>query len=254
VSFKVKAGESIGLIGPNGAGKSTIFLHLMGFLKPLEGTIQMFNQELNKKTIKAIRKRIGMVFQDPNDQLFSPSIWEDIAFGPFNLDYNENEINDRVEKTLRILDLEEHRNKAPHHLSFGEKKRAAFATILSMDPEILLLDEPFSNLDPMSYMKLLEIIQKYRKEHLTIVLATHDVDILPYLVDRCILLDKGQVVCEDTTRNILTNNDLLLQHKMRMPLIGELFYNLKKRNIIQSDNLPLTLGEAEELLEHMIKD
>ena len=252
VSFTIKSGECVGLIGPNGAGKSTLFQVLMGFLEPTQGTIEILHQDLNKKTKKQIRKKVGLVFQDPNDQLFSPTLWEDIAFGPFNLGYDRDEINRRVEKTLENLGLAALRNKAPHYLSFGEKKKAALATILSMDPEIIFLDEPFSNLDPESYTDILQIVQAYRKKGLTIILATHDVDVLPDLVDRCILLDQGELIAERTARDMLTDYDLLSHHKMRMPLLGLLFYNLKKRNIIQDPQLPLTLEQAESLVEKLL--
>ncbi|MHA1649647.1 MAG: energy-coupling factor ABC transporter ATP-binding protein [Candidatus Helarchaeota archaeon] len=253
VSFNVRKGESIGLIGPNGAGKSTLFLLLMGFLKPQSGTIRIFNQELNKKSKKEIRKRIGMVFQDPNDQLFSPSLWEDVAFGPFNLGYNKEEIAKRVNKALNITDLERYTDKAPHHLSFGEKKRAALATILSMDPEILLLDEPFSNLDPDSYIHLREIILKYKKANLTLIIATHDVDVLPDLVDSCILMNNGQIIRKGELHDILTNHTLLKTHKMRMPVLGQLFFNLKIHNIINTEMFPVTLTEAEKFIESLLK-
>lgn len=253
MSFEIKPGECLGLIGPNGAGKSTLFLILMGFLKPEEGSISIFNQKLGKKTKKDIRKKIGMVFQDPNDQLFSPTLWEDIAFGPYNLGYEKEEIDRRVEKSLQIVGLERFKNKAPHYLSFGEKKKAALATILSMDPKILLLDEPFSNLDPESYSDILEIILKYRKAGLTIIIATHDVDVLPHLVDKCILIDQGQIVSESDVQDILTNHDLLLNHKMRMPLLGQMFYNLRDRNIIQQDSFPITLAEAESFIADLLK-
>ena len=252
VSFTIKSGECVGLIGPNGAGKSTLFQILMGFLEPTQGTIHILNQELNKKTKKQIRKKIGLVFQDPNDQLFSPTLWEDVAFGPFNLGYSRDEINRRVEKTLESLGMATLKNKAPHYLSFGEKKKAAIATILSMDPEIIFLDEPFSNLDPESYTDILQIVQAYRKKGLTIVVATHDVDVLPDLVDKCILLDKGEMIAERNVREILNDYDLLAHHKMRMPLPGLLFHNLRKRNIIQNPQLPLTLEEAESLIEQLL--
>ena len=252
VSFTVKSGECVGLIGPNGAGKSTLFQILMGFLEPTQGTIHILNQDLNKKTKKQIRKKVGLVFQDPNDQLFSPTLGEDIAFGPFNLGYNREEIDRRVEKTLESLGLANLRNKAPHYLSFGEKKKAALATILSMDPEVIFLDEPFSNLDPESYADILQIVQTYRKKGLTVVVATHDVDVLPDLVDKCILLDRGEMIAERKVRDMLTDYDLLSHHKMRMPILGLLFHNLEKRNVIQNPHLPLTLGEAESLIEKLL--
>jgi cobalt/nickel transport system ATP-binding protein len=253
ISFEIKSGECVGIIGPNGAGKSTLFLLLMGFLEPLQGTIHIFNKELNKKTKNEIRKKIGMVFQDPNDQLFSPTLWEDIAFGPFNLGYDQDEINRRVEKTLEIVGLENLKNKAPHHLSFGEKKRAALATILAMDPKILFLDEPFSNLDPESYSKIIELIKEFKKNNLTIIIASHDLDMLPLLVDKCILIDNGQIVKEDSVQKLLTDFDLLINHKMQMPILGQLFYNLRKRNILHSEDLPLTIEKAEVLLEQLLK-
>jgi len=252
INFTVKTGECVGLIGPNGAGKSTLFMLLMGFFEPFQGTIQILNQVLNKKTKKSLRKKVGLVFQNPNDQLFSPTLWEDVAFGPFNLGYDQAEINSRVEKTLESLGLLHLKNKPPHYLSFGEKKKAALATILSMDPEIILLDEPFSNLDPESCADILQIIQTYRQRNLTIIIATHDVDVLPELVDKCILLDKGEVVAERSAQDLLTDSMLLLKHKMRMPIIGQLFYNLMQRNIIEETKLPLTLAQAESLVEDLL--
>jgi cobalt/nickel transport system ATP-binding protein len=253
VNFTIKSGDCVGLIGPNGAGKSTLFMLLMGFLEPNQGSIQILDQELNRKTKKQIRKKIGIVFQDPNDQLFSPTLWEDIAFGPFNLGYNRDEINSRVEKTLESLGIANLRNKAPHYLSFGEKKKAALATILSMDPQIIFLDEPFSNLDPESYAEMLQIVQSYRKQGLTMIVATHDVDVLPDLVDKCILLDKGEMIAERKVREMLTDYDLLSHHKMRMPLLGLFFHHLKQRNVIQDPDLPLTLEQAESLIEKLLK-
>jgi len=253
VSFSVKAGECVGLIGPNGAGKSTFFMLLMGFFEPAQGTIQILNQFLTKKTRKTLRRKLGLVFQNPNDQLFSPTLWEDVAFGPFNLGYDQAEISRRVNQTLESLGLIHLKNKPPHYLSFGEKKKAAFATILSMNPEIILLDEPFSNLDPESCVDILQIIQNYRQKNLTIIIATHDVDVLPELVDRCILLDNGEVVAERSVQDLLTDHDLLISHRLRMPLLGQLFYNLKRRNIIQSSELPFTLKQAESLLEDLLK-
>jgi cobalt/nickel transport system ATP-binding protein len=253
ISFTVKTGECVGLIGPNGAGKSTLFMLLMGFFEPTKGAIQILNQALTKKSRKQLRKKVGMVFQNPNDQLFSPTLWEDVAFGPFNLGYDQAEISRRVGETLESLGLLQLQNKPPHYLSFGEKKKAALATILSMDPEIILLDEPFSNLDPESCADILQIIQNYRKKHLTMVIAIHDVDLLPELVDKCILLDKGEVVAERDTQEILTDHDLLMQHRMRMPLIGQLFYNLKQKNVIKETNLPLTLKEAESFVATLLK-
>ncbi len=254
LSFSVKSGEVVGLIGPNGAGKSTLFLLLMGFLEAQQGKIHIFNQELNKKTKKSIRKKLGFVFQNPNDQLFSPTLWEDVAFGPYNLGYNREEISRRVDQTLDIVKLLQYKNKAPHYLSFGEKKRASLATILSMDPQILLLDEPFTNLDPQSYEEILNLILKFKSENLTIIIATHDVDILPLLVERCILIDKGYKIHDGPVQEILTNYDLLMNHKMRMPILGQLFYNLKAQNIIHGNNLPLTISEAESFLIDLLKN
>ncbi|MHA1275857.1 MAG: energy-coupling factor ABC transporter ATP-binding protein [Candidatus Helarchaeota archaeon] len=252
ISFSIKTGECIGVIGPNGAGKSTLFLVLMGFLQPQKGKVFIDNQQLTKKTRKDLRKKIGMVFQDPNDQLFSPTLWEDVAFGPYNLGYDGLEINKRVEETLTSVGLLAYKDKAPHLLSFGEKKKAALATILSMDPKILFLDEPLSNLDPESYTDILKIIKKYKKEGLTIIIATHDLDILPRFIDRCILLDNGQIISNGSTQQVLTDYELLTNHRLRMPILGQFFYNLKKRNIISVEELPLTLSQAEAVLEKLI--
>ncbi|MHA1265595.1 MAG: energy-coupling factor ABC transporter ATP-binding protein [Candidatus Helarchaeota archaeon] len=254
ISFQIKTGECVGLIGPNGAGKSTLLLTLMGFLKPFKGSITLFKQELNNKTKKNLRMQIGMVFQDPNDQLFSPTLWEDLAFGPYNLGYDQDEINRRIDKTLQIIGLEKYKDKPPHHMSFGEKKRAALGTILTMDPKILLLDEPFSNLDPESYAEILQLIQSFKEQNLTIIIATHDVDVLPNLVDRCILLDDGHIIIDSSVHEVLSDFELLMTHKLRMPLIGQLFYKLQNHHLLKDGRLPLTLNEAELLLEDLLKN
>jgi cobalt/nickel transport system ATP-binding protein len=179
VSLEISRGESVALLGPNGAGKSTLTLHLNGILKGKEGSVEIFGDKIGEADLKKIRKRVGIVFQDPDDQLFMPTLFDDLAFGPMNLELPQDEVKERVEIALRKVGLSGFEDRMPHHLSFGQKKRAAFAAVLSMEPDILVLDEPTLNLDPRSRFEVIHVIEELHKEGKTIIIATHDVNAVP---------------------------------------------------------------------------
>ncbi|HEX6967406.1 MAG TPA: ABC transporter ATP-binding protein [Micromonosporaceae bacterium] len=216
VDLTVARGERVALLGPNGAGKTTLVLHLNGILSPTEGTVSVAGLTIDqdRRTLAEIRRRVGIVFQDPDDQLFLPTVAEDVAFGPANLGLHGAELTARVEEALAAVGMSEHRDRAPHHLSFGQRRRVAVATVLAMRPEILVLDEPSSNLDPASRRELAEIL---RALPVTLLMVTHDLPYALELCDRSVILDAGRVVADGPTLDLLTDADLLGRHRLELP-------------------------------------
>ena len=208
VSLTVSSGETVAITGPNGAGKSTLLLHLNGILHS-NGVVKVFGMPVERKNLKIIRSKVGLVFQDPDDQLFSPTVFDDVAFGPINMELGEEEVRQRVAQALSWVGMIGYEQRSPHHLSLGEKKRIAIATVLSMNPELLLLDEPTSNLDPRSKWSLIELLQGLP---MTKVIAAHDLDIVKALCQRTVILDQGRIVADDLTERILSDVPLLEAH------------------------------------------
>ena len=214
VNLVVHAGETVAFIGPNGAGKSTLLLHLNGLLRSNNGTVRILGLPVEDRHLKWIRSKVGLVFQDPEDQLFSPTVFDDVAFGPLNLGYPEEEVRRRVQRALQQVGISGFERRSPHHLSVGEKKRVAIATVLSMDPQVLVLDEPTSNLDPRGRWELMELLRRFP---LTKVIASHDLEMVRALCERIILLDEGRVVADDRTSHILSDLPLLATHGLAPP-------------------------------------
>lgn len=187
--FNVRENESVALVGKNGAGKSTLLLHLNGILSPKKGKVLFQGEKLNEKNIHEARTQIGLVFQDPDDQLFMPTVKEDVAFGPLNMGLSPEEVRERTQRALSLVGLSGFENRSSHHLSFGEKKKAAIATILSMNPKVLLLDEPTLGLDPWARKDFIQLLKKLTSEH-TVVIATCDLDLVE-LCDRLYLMESG---------------------------------------------------------------
>ncbi len=217
VDLTIEKGERVALLGPNGAGKTTLVMHLNGILSPTSGSISISEFTLdseNKEVTKKVREKVGIVFQDPDDQLFMPTVFEDVAFGPTNMGLSKEEIESRSVKALEMVGMLALRERAPHHLSFGQRRRVAVATVLAMEPEILILDEPSSNLDPASRRELSEILLSL---DVTILMVTHD---LPYAFEICqrsLILNQGEIVADDQTVNILRNEKLLLANRLELP-------------------------------------
>ncbi len=205
VSFVVREGESLGIIGANGAGKTTLLFSIVGILRG-KGNIKVKGVSVSKRTLKEIRKKIGFVFQDPEIQLFSPTVFEDVAFGPLNMGLSPDDVKKRVKYALSVVGLSGFEERIIHHLSTGEKKRVALAGILSMDADILLLDEPTSGLDPRGRRELIELLSSMNK---TMILATHDLPLVESLCHRVIILKKGQIVWEGQPSAILQNSEKL---------------------------------------------
>ena len=202
------------MLGPNGAGKTTLVLHLNGILAPGRGSVTVAGLPVEKPHLAEVRRLVGLVFQDPDDQLFMPSVREDVGFGPANLGLDRDEVDARVEAALERVGMRAYADRPPHHLSFGQRRRVCVATVLAMEPEILVLDEPSSNLDPASRRELADILLDL---DVTILMVTHD---LPYALELCpraVLLDEGVVVADGSTRDLLADRELMSAHRLELP-------------------------------------
>jgi len=218
VNLTIAKGERVALLGPNGAGKTTLVMHMNGIHPTAHGSVKISGELVdtnNKESLQRIRSKVGIVFQDPDDQLFMPTVGEDVAFGPYNMGIRAAELDAVVDNALTQVGMLEFKNRPPHHLSFGQRRRVAVATVLAMKPEILVLDEPSSNLDPASRRELADIL---RSLDITMVMVTHD---LPYafeLCERSVILSGGIIVADDTTHSILTNESLLKTNRLELPV------------------------------------
>ncbi len=214
VSFRIHHGESVAVIGANGAGKSTLLLHLNGYLTATSGEIVIGDTTLAKENLAEIRRTVGMVFQDPDDQLFMPTVFDDIAFGPLNMGLSAAEVEARVMEALQRVEAVALRDKPPYHLSGGEKKRVAIATVLSMMPEILVLDEPTNGLDPHARRQLIALLRAF---HHTRIVTSHDLDMVLELCERTIVLHEGRVMADGPTMEIFNNEELLKSCRLEKP-------------------------------------
>ena len=214
LSLVVEPGERVALLGPNGAGKSTLALHLNGILEPQRGSVTVSGLSVTKKNLKEVRRRVGVVFQDPDDMLFMPTVRQDVAFGPSNLGLSEAEIAERVVRALDMVGMRAYANRPPHHLSFGQRKRVATAAVLSMEPEILVLDEPSSNLDPCGRRQFGEILGSLE---LTMLLITHDLPYAFQLCNRAVVIDEGSLCADGDIRDVLADCALLRAHALELP-------------------------------------
>ncbi|MFF7280382.1 ATP-binding cassette domain-containing protein [Streptomyces griseorubiginosus] len=214
VDFSIARGERVALLGPNGAGKTTLVLHLNGILGGGVGSVKVAGLPVDKKHMAEIRRRVGIVFQDPDDQLFMPTVREDVAFGPAAAGLKGDELEARVRTALERVGMAEFAHRPPHHLSFGQRRRVAVATVLAMEPEILVLDEPSSNLDPASRRELADIL---RSLDVTVLMVTHD---LPYALELCprsLILSEGTIAADGRTAELLTDDELMRAHRLELP-------------------------------------
>ena len=213
ISLTIHQGGTVALVGPNGAGKSTLLLHLNGILRS-NGVVKVFGRTVDDKNLKWLRSKVGLVFQNPDDQLFSPTVFDDIAFGPINMGYSEAEVRESVTRALDWVGMTGYEQRSPHHLSVGEKKRIAIATVLSMNPEILVIDEPTANLDPGSKWSLIGLLERLP---MTKIVASHDLELVQALCQRTIILDQGKVIVDGATEHILADIPLLVAHGLAPP-------------------------------------
>ncbi len=213
VDLIIEEGESVGIVGPNGAGKSTLLQHLNGILTG-EGIVRIFGLPVTKKNLREIRRRVGLVFQDPADQLFSPTVFDDVAFGPLNMGLSKDRVIAEVRRALESVGIEGVDGKSAHHLSFGQQKRVAMATVLSMRPDLLVLDEPSSNLDPKARRELAELLQGLR---VTKIVVTHDLPFVFQICDRVVIFSEGRVAADGDAFEIFSDEVLLARHGLELP-------------------------------------
>ncbi|OMQ14798.1 cobalt ABC transporter ATP-binding protein [Modestobacter sp. VKM Ac-2676] len=214
VDLRIEPGERVALLGPNGAGKTTLVLHLNGILRGGRGRVEVGGLPVTERSLQEVRRRVGIVFQDPDDQLFMPTVGEDVAFGPRNLGLPEPEVERRVADALGAVRMADAVDRPPHHLSFGQRRRVAVATVLSMQPEVLVLDEPSSNLDPAGRRELAEVLQALP---VTMLMVTHDLPYALQLCPRSVVLDGGVIVADGATRELLADTALLAAHRLELP-------------------------------------
>jgi cobalt/nickel transport system ATP-binding protein len=215
ITFRITHGESVGIVGANGAGKSTLILQMNGYLLPTKGTITIGDIQLNKMTRTEIRKKVGVVFQNPDDQLFMPTVFDDVAFGPLNLGLTQDKVTTRVNEALNTVGCYSLKDRPSHHLSYGQKNSIAIATVIAMQPDILVMDEPASNLDPKSRRQLINLLKEFKH---TKIIAAHDLDLILDVCERCIVIKDGKVMADGPAEDILLNEALLKENSLELPL------------------------------------
>ena len=218
VNLRVERGEFVAILGPNGAGKTTLVMHMNGIHPAEHGSVSVAGEVIDTKDkdlLRRIRGKVGVVFQDPDDQLFMPTVGEDVAFGPYNMGLRGAELDAAVDQALALVHMSEFKDRPPHHLSFGQRRRVAVATVLAMKPEILVLDEPSSNLDPASRRELANILRDLK---ITTLMVTHDIPYAYELCERSIILSGGIVVADGDTKTILSDSKLLSENRLELPV------------------------------------
>ena len=248
VSLKIERGQMVALLGKNGAGKSTLFLHLNGIFEPDEGQVFIDGEEMkyDKKSLLKFRQKVGIVFQNPDDQIFAPTVEEDVAFGPLNLDLPMEEVQKRVTEALARVGMSGFEKKAPHHLSGGQKKRVAIAGILAMKPKYMVLDEPTAGLDPQGVTDLSKLLKELNEEGITIIISTHEVNLVPNYAERIFVLVDGLLIAEGTPKEIFAQPEILEKANLEVPIVTELFQELEKEGFDMGDDYPLTIDEAKD--------
>ncbi|WP_296795337.1 energy-coupling factor ABC transporter ATP-binding protein [uncultured Methanobrevibacter sp.] len=247
VNMEILKGQKVAIMGPNGAGKSTLFSHLNGLTEPTSGHIELDGKVMkyDKKTLLEVRQKVGIVFQDPNDQLFAPTVKEDVAFGPMNLGLSYEEVEKRVNEALELVGMEKFRDKTPHHLSGGQQKRVAIAGIVAMRPEIMILDEPTAGLDPEGVDKVLDILNDLNKEGMSIVISSHDIEMVNGFAEKIFVLNEGEILASGDKHDIFSNKELLKTAHLKAPITTEILYRLKEKGY-DVDTTKITIDEVVE--------
>ena len=255
VNMDIEKGRKIAIMGPNGAGKSTLFSHFNGLTEPTSGYLELEGKKMqyDKKSLLEIRQKVGIVFQDPNDQLFAPTVKEDVAFGPMNLGLSYEEVEKRVEEALKMVAMEEYKDKTPHHLSGGQQKRVAIAGIVAMRPEIMILDEPTAGLDPRGVDEVLNILNKLNEEGMTIVISSHDIEMVNSFAEKIFVLNEGEIIGTGDTHNIFSNKELLKKAHLKAPVTTEILYALKEKGY-DVDTTKIGLNEIINEIINMKKE
>ena len=255
ISFHIRKKEKIALVGPNGAGKSTLLMMFNGMIRPDSGLMLFDNQPIRYDTpsLRVLRRRVGFVLQNPDRQIIAPTVYQDVAFGPTNLGYNENEVRDAVTQALRHVGLEGFERRPPHQLSGGEKKRVAIAGVLSMDPDMLVFDEPTSGLDPSGSEDIMELLDELNHEGKTIIISTHDVELAYPWADRAILMLEGKILQEDIPEVAFGNPESVRMAHLSLPTLLELHSELQKRGFFLGGKKPRTVLDMMQCIETLLE-
>ena len=255
IELKVMSGEFVGILGSNGSGKTTLLKVMDGLLKDFDGAVLLDGADIKKLSPKEIYRKVGLIFQNPDDQLFAPTVSEDVAFGPINMGFGEADVQQRLRKALTDVDMEGYLTKPIHSLSFGQKKRVCIAGLLAMGHEILLLDEPTAGLDPMGEYKMMALLTRLNKENrVTIVMATHSVDLVPLFLNRLYILSKGRMLRSGTPEEVFTAPRDMEHAKLRLPHVADLIYRLKHEDKVPVHKIPLTIGEARREILRLLEE
>ena len=257
ISLRAEQGKITGILGANGAGKSTLFLNLNGVLTPKEGTVTVNGQPAvyDRKGIREIRRQVGIVFQDPDDQLFSADVYRDISFGGVNLGLPEEEVRRRVEAAMGRTGVSALRDKPTHALSFGQKKRVAIAGVLVMEPSVMILDEPTAGLDPQGVSDIMGLLSEIREKlGITIILATHDMDIIPLYCDHVYLLSGGRMAADGTPEEVFRHPELLRENHLRLPRIAHLMEILSDRDGVEVSRGAATISAARQEILRLLHE
>jgi cobalt/nickel transport system ATP-binding protein len=245
ITLDIKQGEFAGILGSNGSGKTTLLKIMDGLIKDIKGSVHLDGSDMKKLSPKEIYRKVGLIFQNPDEQLFAPTVFEDVSFGPLNMGFTEEETAEKVKEALGNVEMEEYGKKSIHNLSFGQKKRICIAGLLAMGHEILLLDEPTAGLDPMGEYRMMNLLKMLNREKgVTIVMATHSVDLVPLFLDRLFILSKGSIIRGGVPEQVFTAPEEMSEVKLRLPQIAELIYRLKHEDKMPFERIPLTIGEA----------
>ena len=255
INFSAAQGEVVAIIGQTGSGKTTLIHHFNGLLFPKKGDVFINEEKVEKKNLDRIRMTVGLVFQDPDDQLFAPTVWDDVAFGPRNMGLSKSEVKERVDSTLDMLGIAELGNKSPDNLSGGQKRLVSIAGVLAMNPQVIVLDEPTSNLDPHTSNSVMQLLMDLnRRMNITLVAATHDVDAVPLYADRIYVMHEGEFVVEGTPEEVFSNPALIRSSKLRLPRVAHLMEILHREDRLPVRNpYPLTIGGARRELLKLFK-
>ena len=251
VNITIEKGEKIAIMGPNGAGKSTLFSHFNGLTEPTSGHVEIDGKKIvfQRDELLKVRQKVGIVFQDPNDQLFAPTVREDVAFGPMNLGLEYDEVKNRISEALEMVGMDGFEDKTPHHLSGGQQKRVAIAGIVAMRPEIMILDEPTAGLDPEGVDKVLDILNKLNKEGISIIISSHDIEMVNQFADKIYVLYNGEIIDYGSKNQIFSNKELLNKAHLKAPVTTEILYKLKD-NGLDVDCEKISIDEVvEEILK-----
>ena len=251
VNIKIRKGEKIAIMGPNGAGKSTLFSHFNGLNEPTSGHVEIDGEKIifERDELIKVRQKVGIVFQDPNDQLFAPTVKEDVAFGPMNLGLDYDEVEKRIRESLEMVGMSGFEEKTPHHLSGGQQKRVAIAGIIAMRPDIMILDEPTAGLDPEGVDKVLDILNNLNNEGISIVISSHDIEMVNQFADKIFVLHDGEIIAEGDKHQIFSDKELLKKAHLKAPVTTEILYKLKE-NGIDVDTEKISIEETvEEILK-----